>query len=178
MTSVIPWLLQTHSNSVILRATQVVRTQTMATWDMWYIDKGFLVWIISLTCQSRESIIWACTTSFIHTFICCIFNIFIACLCVPILSIPFFMHVFRFRFIDIHVFTRSQIYCHFLYATCHCLYLYAWATSLDHVHVWLFEHANWLYHMYSRVASDNPEFSYPDPGIWTVAALLFLIRVA
>ena len=81
------------------------------------------------------------------------FNIFIACLCVPMLSIPFFMHVFRFRFIDIHVFTWSQIYCHFLYVTCHCLYLYAWATSLDHGHVWLLEHANWLHHMYSRVAS-------------------------
>ena len=99
------------------------------------------------------------------------FNIFVAWLCVPMLFIPFFMHIFQFKF------TWSQIYCHFLYVTCHCLYLYAWATSLDRVHVWLFEHANWLYYMYSRVASDNPGFSCPDPRVWTVA-LLCLIRVA
>ena len=65
----------------------------------------------------------------------------------------------------------------FPYVTYHCLYMYAWATSLDHVHVWLLEHANWLYYMYSRVASDNPRFLCPDPGVWTVA-LLYLIRVA
>jgi len=45
----------------------------MATSDMWYIDEGFLVWIIPLTYQSRKSIIWAFITSFIHL-------IFIACL--------------------------------------------------------------------------------------------------
>ena len=58
--------LDTNSSSVNLRASQIVRIQTMATCDMWYIDKGFLVWIIPLTYQSRESIIWACTTSFVH----------------------------------------------------------------------------------------------------------------
>ena len=26
--------------------------------------------------------------------------------------------------------------------------------------------------------SDNPEFSCPDPGVWTVVASLYLIRVA
>jgi len=49
--------LDTNSSSVNLRASQIVRIQTMATWDMWYIDKGFLIWIILLTYQSRESII-------------------------------------------------------------------------------------------------------------------------
>jgi len=148
------WLLLTHSSSVTLRATQVVRTQTMATWDMWYIDKCFLVWIIPLAYQSRESIIWVCTTSFIHTFIYRMFNIFIACLCVPMLLIPFSIYVFWFSFIDIHVFTWFRIYCrsfNFLYVTCHYLYLHAWSTSLDHAHVWLSNmHVTWLYHMYSR----------------------------
>ena len=62
------------------------------------------------------------------------------------------MHVFRFRFIDIHVFTWFQIYCrsfNFLYVTCLCLFLHAWTKSPDHAQVWLPEHANWLCHMYS-----------------------------
>jgi len=33
-------------------------------------------------------------------------------------------------------------------------------------------HATSLYYMYSRVASDNPEFSCPDPGVWTLVTLL------
>jgi len=37
----------------------------------------------------------------------------------------------------------------FIYVAGHCLYLYAWTTSLDHVHVWLPEHANWLHLTYS-----------------------------
>jgi len=34
----------------------------------------------------------------------------ITCLCVPMLSILFSMHIFRFRFIDIYVFTWFRIY--------------------------------------------------------------------
>ena len=112
----------------------------MATWEMWYIHEGFLIWIIPLTYQSRESIIWACTTSFVHTCIYHMFSVFIACLCVPMLSILFSMHVFRFRFIDIHVFTSFWIYCrsfNFPYVTCHYLYLHVWITSVDYVHVCL-----------------------------------------
>ena len=97
MISVIQWLLQTHSSFVTLRATQVVWTQVMVTSDIWYIDEGFLVWIIPLTYLSCESIIWACTTNFVHTCIYRMFNVFIACLYVPMLSTPFSMHVFRFR---------------------------------------------------------------------------------
>jgi len=41
--------------------------QIMVIWDIWYIDEGFLIWIIPSTYQSHESIIWACTTSFVHT---------------------------------------------------------------------------------------------------------------
>jgi len=77
----------------------------MATWDMWYIDEGFLIWIIPLTYRPRESIIWAYTTSFIHTCIYRMFNLFIACLFVLKLSISFSMDAFRFKLIVIHVFT-------------------------------------------------------------------------
>ena len=52
----------------------------MATWDIWYIDEGFFIWIISLTYLSCESIIWACTTSFVHTCIYHMFNVLIVCL--------------------------------------------------------------------------------------------------
>jgi len=66
-------------------------------------------------------------------------------------STSFSMHAFQFRFIDMHVldleFTTDSLI--FIYATGHCLYLYAWTTSLDHVHVWLPEHSNWLYLIYS-----------------------------
>ena len=55
------------------------------------------------------------------------FNIFIACLCVSMLSIPLSMHAFRFRLIDIQVFTSFRIYCHSLISfmllviTCTCM---------------------------------------------------------
>ena len=76
----IQWFLLTRPSSITLRATQVVWTQMLATWDMWYIDEGFLIWIILMTYQSRESIIWACTTDFVHTCIYHMFSISIACL--------------------------------------------------------------------------------------------------
>ena len=45
----------------------------MVTWDIWYIYEGFLVWIIHLTCLSRESISLICTTSLsILVFIVCL----------------------------------------------------------------------------------------------------------
>jgi len=72
---------------------------------MVYIYEGFLVWIISSMYQSHESIIWAYTTSFIHTAWC-----LFACLCVHMLSTPSVMHVFWFRFIDTHVLTWFWIY--------------------------------------------------------------------
>ena len=53
------------------------------------------------------------------------------------------MHVYL---LDFRFTTDSLI---FIYVTGHCIYLYAWTTSLDHVHVWLPEHANWLYLTYS-----------------------------
>jgi len=96
----------------------------------------------------------------------------ITCLCVPMLSIPFSMHVFRLRLIDIHVFTWFRIYCrsfNFFYVTCHFLYLYAWTTSLDHVHVWLPEHANWLYHMYLPgcfLTTLDPHVQILESGPW------------
>ena len=40
-----------------------------------YIYEGFLIWIIPLTYQSHESIIWACTTSFVQTCIYRMLNI-------------------------------------------------------------------------------------------------------
>ena len=52
---------------------------------------------------------------------------------------------------DRHLEYWFQIYrrsFNFLNVTYHRLYLYVWTTSLDHTHVWLPEHANWLYHMY------------------------------
>jgi len=139
------------------------------TSNMWYIDKGFLIWIIPLTYPSRESMIWAYTTSFVHT---CIFNVFIACLFILKLSTPFSVHAFWFRLIDIHLFTWFRIYWHsfnFLYVTCHCLYLYAWTTSLDHVHMWLPEHANWLYHMYLAgciLTTLDPHVQILESGSW------------
>jgi len=78
---------------------------------MWYIDECFLIWIISLTYRPRESIIWAYTTSFIHTCIYLMFNVFITCLFVLKLSTQFYMHVLWFRIIDIYVFSSFWIYC-------------------------------------------------------------------
>ena len=79
------------------------------------------------------------------------------------------------------VFTWFRIYCrsfNFLYVTCHCLYLYAWTTSLDHVHVWLPEHADWLYYMYSSGCFWQSWILMSRSWSLDVVALLYLIRVA
>jgi len=95
-----------------------------------------------------------CLISCPYLFIACLVylshvTIFVTWLCIPMLSIPFSMHVFRFRITDIHVFTWSRIYCH-----SHLCYLSfpvpAW---LDHV-TWSctrvpIMHAIWLYSLYS-----------------------------
>ena len=102
------------------------------------------------------------------------FNVFIACLIVLKLSTLFSMHAFWFRLTDIHVFTSFRIYCcsfNFLYVTCHCLYLHAWTTSLDHAHVWLPNmHATWLYHIYSlawlHLRILDPHVQILESGPW------------
>ena len=72
-----------------------------------------------------------------------------------------------------------MIYCrsfNFPYVICYYLYLHTWITSLDHVHVYLLcTHLASLY-VLAGVAN-NPGSSCPDPRDWTVAALLYLIRV-
>ena len=62
--------------------TQVMRTQSMETWGIWYIDESFIVWIISSRYQSHESIYCAHTTSFVasvHLIIWCL--IMFQCVC-------------------------------------------------------------------------------------------------
>ena len=74
-----------------------------------------------------------------------------------------------------------MIYCrsfNFSYVICYYLYLHTWITSLDHVHVYLLSTPSGFIICTLRVASDNPEFLCPDPGVWIVVALLYLIRVA
>ena len=49
------------------------------------------------------------------------------------------------------------------------MYLYAWTTSPDHVHVWLLEHANLLYHMYSSgcfLTTLHPPVQILESGQW------------
>ena len=120
---------------------KLYKLRRLATWDIWYIDEGFLIWIIPLTCQSRESIIWACTTSFVHTCIYHMFNVFNACLIylshVYVYLCSSYCFLCMFPISDLLIY---MIYCrsfNFLYVTCRYLYMHAWTTSLDHVHVCL-----------------------------------------
>jgi len=45
------------------------------TLGVWYIHEGFLVWIVPSTYQFHEPIIWACISSFVHTYIYCLFDV-------------------------------------------------------------------------------------------------------
>ena len=140
---------------------------------MWYIDEGFLIWIIPLTYQSRESIIRACTTSFVHTCIYRMFNLFTACLYVSMLFILCSMHVFQFQIHRYTCFTVIPlISCMLLIIACtymlgpHHLIMYTCACYARHLA---------LLYVLAGVAN-NPGFSCPYPGVWTVA-LLYLIKV-
>ena len=113
----------------------------MATWDMWYIDKSFLVWIIPLTYQPRESIIWAYTTSFVHTcIIACLMYLshvyllsssrdcFICMFSDSDLSIYMYLLHFRFTVVPLISFMAHVIACtcipephHLIMYTCDCL---------------------------------------------------------
>ena len=64
----------------------------METWDIWYIDESFLVWIVPSRHQSHESIYWACTTDFVayvHLITWCLLHIRVC-----MLTIRFSMHTF------------------------------------------------------------------------------------
>ena len=50
----------------------------METWGIWYIDVGFLIWIIPSRYQSHESVYWAHTTGFVtsvHLITWCLFHV-------------------------------------------------------------------------------------------------------
>jgi len=81
---------------------QVVRTQSIEIWGIWYINESFLVWIIPLRYQSHESIYWACITCFvtsIYPIIWCLIPALV-CLC---LQHSFQCMLFWFEFIDTRV---------------------------------------------------------------------------
>ena len=118
-------------------------------WGFRYLD-------YPLDVSTPWSIIWAYTASFVHTYIYRVFSVFITCchilshVYVYLCSLYCFsMHIFRFRLTDIHVFTWSQIYCHFsLYYLSFpvpaCLNHITWSCTRVPV-----MHAIWLYNMYS-----------------------------
>jgi len=54
---------------MLMWTARVVCTQSMETWDIWYIDEGFLVLIIPSRHQSYEPIYWAHTTGFVASYI-------------------------------------------------------------------------------------------------------------
>jgi len=56
-----------------------------------------------------------------------------------------------------------------IYVIGQCLYLHAWNTSLDHVHVWLPMHANWLHLTYSLgyfLTTLDLHVQIQEPGPW------------
>jgi len=100
----------------------------MVTRSIWYIHEGFLIWIIPTTYQPHESIIWACTTSFVHT---CIYRMLVVSshVYVYVCSQHYFLCMFSDSDLSIHMYlldcrltTDSLI---FIYVTGHYLYLYA-----------------------------------------------------
>jgi len=83
-----------------------------------------------------------------------------------------------FRFINTHVLTWFQILCWIMILilkfTSHYLYLFVWITSLNHVHVWLPEHAKLtLSYVLVGLLSDNLGPSCLDLRAWTVVTLLY-----
>ena len=115
------------------RTTEVVWTQAMVTWNVWYTYKGFLIWIIPSTYQSHESNVCACTTSFVHicTYIILDGSLHVyVCLC----SWHGFDTCFLYSDLLIHVylldfgFTTDSLI--FIYVTRHCLCLYVLTTYL------------------------------------------------
>jgi len=81
--------------------------------------------------------------------------------------------VFYACFSDLNL-SIYMIYCrsfNFLYVTCYCLYLHAWTTSLDHIHVCLLC-MSFGFIKCTRWGSNNLGSSCPDPRAWTMVALL------
>jgi len=53
-------------NSLCCFTIRVIYTRITVTWDIRYIDEGFLVWIVPSMHLSHEAVNWACTTSFAY----------------------------------------------------------------------------------------------------------------
>jgi len=97
-------------------------------------------------------------------------------------GITFYMYLCsRYRFLCIFFDSDLLIYMYlldfgftivpliFIYVTGHCMYLYVWIISLDHVHVWLPKHANWLYLTYSLgcfLTTLNPHIQILESESW------------
>jgi len=148
----------------------------MVIWDIWFIDEGFLVWIIPLVYQSHESIIWACTASFVHTCIYRMLDISSHVYMCQCSRHHILMHVFWFRFINTNVLTWFQIYywfsdfqlCYWLLPLSVCLNHITW--SCTRVTAWARQLV--LSYVLVGLLSDNPGSSCPDPKVWIVVALL------
>ena len=110
---------------------------------------------------------------FILVFIACLMSLrMYTCLC----SRYHFLCMFFDSYLSIHMYlldfrsiTDSLI---FIYDTGHCMYLYAWITSLDHEHVWLPGTPTGFILRTRWVIFWQPWPSCPDPGAWTVVILL------
>ena len=86
------------------------------------------------------------------------------------------MRTFRFRLIDIHVllsFLKFSL-CYLSLLVPACLSHITW--SCTRVTAWAHQLA--LLYVLAGLLSDNPASSCPDPGVWIVVTLLYLIRVA
>ena len=74
--------------------------------------------------------------------------------------------------LSIHMYLISNsllIYDFHFNLTYHCPYLYAWTTSLDHIHVWLSEYADWFYLTYSLgcfLTTPDLHVQILEPGLW------------
>ena len=102
------------------------------------------------------------------------FNIFVTCLCVPMFSIPFPCMFFDLLITCIYLISDLLSFSSMLLViscTCvpgpHHLIMYTCACYARHLA---------LFYVLAGVAN-NPGFSCPDPGVWTIV-LLYLIRVA
>ena len=136
--------------SIIVKASRVVYTQPIVTVHSVCVCvcvcvyEGFLVWIIPSTYQFHESIIWACTTNFVHT---CIYRMLdvsshvYMCLCS--------WHHFLCMFSDLDL-SKHMYLLDFRFT--------AWARHLA------------LSYVLAGLFSDNPRRSCPELGAWTVVA--------
>ena len=159
---------------LLLWTAHVVRTQSIETWVIWYIDEGFLfglstqrINLMNLQSELVQLVLFTFTPNIL-------FDVTFTWLCVPMFTTQFSMHAL---FIQIYRYTCTWFRIYYWFSDfCLCFWSLLVPVCLNHITwsctrviAWARQLA--LAYVLVGLLSDNPGPSCLDSRVWTVVDL-------